>query len=214
MKTSEKKDPKNVHPGILALREILRGMRNDAQGGYDGVSKKHKFANHAYSHRGAQGLGFAKPEQLDALFALAGIVPDPIEINGSCTECIYGDATTRGDMGWAQPCCSCSRPKMTNFVSLAAVKDSALRITDDEAQLLRNAKAHEWWATGIVTVGVNDPRTSKRNKQIEHCYRIEAKMKKRDMIANCMSSRRLTRKGLRALKLHEGAGAKIGKGAA
>jgi hypothetical protein len=189
------------HPGILALREILRRMRSDDQDGYSDVGEDGKFTGTAYFS--GRGLGMATPEQLDALFDLAGIVPDPIAVNGSCSECVHGDARG-GDLGWGRPCCGCSRPKMTHFVPLASVKDSALRLTDDQAQMLGNllgrvpGEKRTWWATGIVTA---KQFSGAWNKQIDHCYRIREAMKERGLISGIDD--RVTNKGERALALHK-----------
>lgn len=181
--------------GIVVLRAILRRMRNEKQGGYHNVGPDGKFVG---TFRGSTSLPFAVAEELDALFALAGIVPEPIAVNGDCGDCIYGDARG-GDLGWGQPCCSCSRPKMTNFVPLSSLTKTAFGITDTQATLLENVKSGAWWATGIV---VAEQFSKEWQRQIALCNRVEAAMKRRVMMAEGMGGRRLTMKGLRALQMH------------
>ncbi len=96
--------------GTAALRAILKRKRDDKQGGYHGRENgKWDFIS--------SGLSGISPEEMDALFALAGIVPDEIVSKGDCKDCAAGPA----DLGWDEPCVSCSRPSMSNFVPLARV---------------------------------------------------------------------------------------------
>ncbi len=180
--------------GLAVLRAVLQRMRNEKQDGYTDC-KNGKFSGTARFI--SCGLPQATPEELDALFALAGIVPDAIESNGSCSTCVYGDARG-GNQGWDAPCCSCAHPKMTNFVALASVKDSALRLTDIEATMLDNAKERVWWATDIALPG--------DYAKLEECHRVRAQLVKRDLISSERGSMgglgRLTNKGRRALARH------------
>lgn len=178
--------------GLEALRAILKRMRNDEQNSY------HDVKNGKFSGFISRGFGQATPDELNAIFELAGIVPDGIQVNGTCKDCVFGNAGG-GDLGWAQPCCSCSRPKMTNFVPLSSLMERSFVITDHQAHFLENVKNGVWWATGIVTA---DQFSKKWNAQIQACHRTEDAMKKRDMMGESMGVRHLTRKGLKALQNH------------
>ncbi len=94
--------------GIEALRSILKRLRDDAQGGYSSYEGNGEWSFASTS------LPQTTPEQLNALFALAGLEPDVIVPKGSCGTCIF--ATNGRERGWSSPCCSCSRPLMSNFV--------------------------------------------------------------------------------------------------
>lgn len=103
----------SMEPGMKVLRKLLRSMRWDDQDGYLDIGPDGK-------HRGfvTAGLPQATPEELDTLFEFAGIVPNPIVSNGSCSTCahakvIEGKAYERG---YERPCSPCGRPKMTNYV--------------------------------------------------------------------------------------------------
>jgi len=180
--------------GMQVLRTILKRLRNKDQGGYADVGPDGKFKGHAIFV--SAGLPQATPEELDALFELAGITPDPIKVKGDCGDCVYGDAKSGGDLGWSQPCCSCSRPQMKNFVPLASITKSQLEISDTQAQLLENVKKGVWWAEGVAKKG--------ERSQLDACYRAEAGLKKRGMLVEGMHGRRITNKGERALKNHRG----------
>jgi hypothetical protein len=199
------------HPGLTALRKILRGTRDDEQGGYHDVGPDGKFAGHATFF--SMPIGFATPEQLDVIFSLAGISPDPVIAKGSCEECVFSEPQKDGsvrDLGWNRPCVSCRRPKMSSFVPLASVKNSALRLTDDEATLLTNARENLWWATGLVVV----TDLSKRSEQeFDRCSRIEARLLRRNMVVSSGGRRCLTNKGAKALALYKEKSRKKGRAA-
>lgn len=179
--------------GIEALRNVLRRLRNDAQGGYDNVS------GGRFLH--ATSLSMVSAAELDQLFALAGIKPDEIKINGDCKSCCWGDARG-GDLGWANPCCGCSRPKMTNFVPLAGLTKQTLSLTAIQASFLINVQQGVWWATGIVTA---KQFSAEWNRQLERCYRIQVAVEARGlMVDGALGGRRLTNKGLRALHTYLG----------
>lgn len=92
--------------GITALRNVLLRLRSEKQDGYPSLYKgKWSFVT--------TGLPQTTPEELDALFELAGIVPDEIEPLGSCKDCMY--AKNGHSRGWDRPCSSCAHPRMTNF---------------------------------------------------------------------------------------------------
>lgn len=95
-----------VQAARTALRDGLRALRWDTQGGYPG--------------RRGDGWDFAglsvvfTPDQLDALFALAGLVADEIKPVGPCQDCVNADDGR--ERGWAPPCRSCEHPFHSNFV--------------------------------------------------------------------------------------------------
>ena len=199
----QKKQTIAEHPGIAVLRGLFRSMRREDQDGYDDV-KDGKFVGFI-----ARPVGSASPDEMNALFDLAGIVPDAIEPSGSCETCVFGvplpDGRT-GTLGWSRPCCSCAAPKLTEFVPLARVRDSALKLKEDEAIFLENARDDRWWATDIVTA--SEEESARRQKQFKRCYRIESAMQKRALADSSVYGRRLTNKGARALLLHRSKGKK------
>jgi hypothetical protein len=104
------------HPGITAVRDLLRAMRLDEQGGYLGRGPDGTW------HFGSMGLGQVTPDQLDALFDLVDLVPEPIVSLGHCRDCLFSKPykSKDGQIGWAErgysnPCSPCKRPKMSNF---------------------------------------------------------------------------------------------------
>lgn len=114
-----KREPKlflNVLPsreevGLAALRQVLRSMRDDEQDGYTDVGPDGRFAGHArFVSCGVQ----VTPEQLDALFGLAGITPDPVVLLGHCSDCQHArpDGTSRG---WSEPCVGCKGSSHDRF---------------------------------------------------------------------------------------------------
>lgn len=90
---------------MLVIRRALREMRWDGQGGYS-------------SRRGGKwdfvstSIGQFTPDELDTLFAFAGIVPDEIEIVGVCADCANSD--NGHERGYSPPCSSCLRPSHIN----------------------------------------------------------------------------------------------------
>lgn len=95
--------------GIATLRRLLRSMRWHDQGGYVSRSDgKWDFVS--------TGLPQTTPEDLDELFALAGIEPDEVVPKGNCFHCKHAreDGSERG---YDQPCCSCTRPYHSHFVA-------------------------------------------------------------------------------------------------
>jgi hypothetical protein len=95
------------------LRAVLKRARWDEQGGYPSLTDgKWDFIS--------SGLPQASPAEWDALFRLAGIVPDEIVSNGSCAQCAH--AVNGHERGYRQPCNTCARPKMTNFKPIAVVR--------------------------------------------------------------------------------------------
>lgn len=173
---------------LKILRELLRRMRNTAQDGYQDVIDGKFEREHP--------LPVATRDELNALFSLAGLVPDGIRVNGTCATCVFG-GEDGGDQGWADPCCSCSRPKMMNFVPLAKVRASALRLTKTQAIYLSNVHAKRWWATGIATAADGD---DDRRRQLDSCYRARDAAVKADMVRESLGYASLTNKGLLALR--------------
>lgn len=103
-----REDRKRLTKGLAALRRVLRAMRWHDQGGY--VSRdngKWSFVS--------TGLPQTTPEELDALFAMAGIEPDEIVVKGACFHCKHArdDGSERG---YENPCSPCKRPYHSNFV--------------------------------------------------------------------------------------------------
>lgn len=97
---------------LEALRAVLRRQRDDDQGGYSSFGRDGKW------HFISSALGGIEPDEMAALFELAGIEPDAIVSKGSCGDC--GHAVKKNgrwsERGWEPPCVSCKRPRMSNFV--------------------------------------------------------------------------------------------------
>lgn len=96
------------HPGVAALRGLLRTMYRPEQGG--GIPLRSPEGRWLFS---AIGLGTVTAEQLDALFDLAGLVPKAVEQRGSCRDCRW--AKNGKSRGYTYPCSPCTRPWMSNF---------------------------------------------------------------------------------------------------
>jgi len=101
--------------GMEVLRTVLKRMRWDSQDGYPSYLGDGKWAFVS------TGLPQVSPEELNTLFAFAGIVPDEIVPIGHCDTCkfgvLYGEGKGKAqERGYAQPCSPCGRPKMTNYV--------------------------------------------------------------------------------------------------
>lgn len=181
------------HPGIKVLRRAITGMRNDEQGGYDG------FRNGRWERDRVFGVDVSTAD-MAALCDLAGVVPDEIKINGHCEDCVHADDD--GDEGgWRQPCCSCSRPKMTNFVPLSTLTKRRRTIdSEDERQLLVNYRSgmRVWWGTGIVHTSYGEPGHS---KSMERLRAMAERLKARGLISDgAMHGRRLLIPGKLALE--------------
>lgn len=103
-----------IQAARAAVRRILTDMRWDNQGGYasrwDG---KWNFVSTA--------LGQWTPEEVDALFAFAGMTADEIDVVGDCADC--ANSHEGNERGYSAPCVSCLRPSHINhFVPLKDVK--------------------------------------------------------------------------------------------
>jgi len=98
------------------LRRVLLDQRWDNQGGYSGRHDgKWNFVS--------SSIGQVEPKELDTLFAFAGIVPDEIEIIGTCADCANSD--NGHERGYAAPCSDCLRPShINNFVPRENLKRS------------------------------------------------------------------------------------------
>lgn len=127
-------DRARLTKGLAVLRRILRAMRWHDQGGYrawdDG---KWSFVS--------TSLPQTTPEELDALFSLAGIEPDEIVPKGNCFHCEHArdDGTERG---YDRPCVSCSRPYLSNFVPASRLTmEARFRRPLDELRHARSEKA-------------------------------------------------------------------------
>ncbi len=98
--TRTPKPPANVlsplEAGIEVIRRLLKTMRWDEQGGYVMYKGGGKWSGVG------MGLGTVTPDELNALFAMAGMEPDVIEAKGSCSTCAFAQ---RGqERGWSTPC--------------------------------------------------------------------------------------------------------------
>jgi hypothetical protein len=99
-----------THPGIKALRRILKRMRWDDQGGYP------SYAGNGEWHFSSTSLPQTTPTELNQLFALAGIEPDVIKSKGACSDCAHAMAyrdesglVTYQEQGYKGPCSPCLR---------------------------------------------------------------------------------------------------------
>jgi hypothetical protein len=108
------------HPGIGALRRVLTALRDDEQGGYHGTEGGLFSAGSAPLTM--RSPGYFTPHELDNLFDLVGVKPNDIVPLGECSTCRFD-----GTDVWAQPCVSCSQPRMTNFVPAAKLKRKSAR---------------------------------------------------------------------------------------
>lgn len=97
--------------GRALLRKILMRARWDNQGGFPSYLGEGEWAFIE------TGLPSVTPEELNALHAFAGIVPDKIVPIGSCGTCKF--AKDGHERGWEAPCVSCRRPKMSNYEPLS-----------------------------------------------------------------------------------------------
>lgn len=100
--------PAVEHPGLAALRRALTCMRSEEQGGYPDYLGVGKWLSSSATLR-------VTSAELNELFALAGVEPDPVAPLGDCIECVHSaDGKPRS---WLPPCGGCARPRMTNFKS-------------------------------------------------------------------------------------------------
>ena len=109
---------RDIAHGIEVLRTVLKRGRTDDQGGYHSYSKTKGWLFVT------GGLPQATPEEWDALFALAGLVPDEIVSLGECKDCkhskVFKDGS-RGERGYEGLCSPCKRPRMSNFEPLVTI---------------------------------------------------------------------------------------------
>lgn len=104
---------------LKIVRRLLRAMRWDVQGGYP---SRHRGMWHFVS----TGLGQVTPDELDKLFAFAGVTPDEIEVAGDCSDC--ANSANGRERGYVAPCVSCLRPShINNFVPIDKLKRSKSR---------------------------------------------------------------------------------------
>ena len=92
--------------GMEALRGVLIRMRSERQDGYNCYSGEGNW------HFSSTGLS-VYPEELNALFDMAGITPDEIQSLGKCKDCIH--SLNGRERGYDMPCCKCLRPKHDLF---------------------------------------------------------------------------------------------------
>ncbi len=101
-------DEDTLRTGVKTLRKILRRMRWDDQGGYSSYKGDGKWSFASTS------MGQVEGDELNDLFAMAGIEPDVIETKGLCEDCVF---SVKGqERGYSAPCCQCSRPRHSHFV--------------------------------------------------------------------------------------------------
>ncbi len=108
--------------GLEVLRTVLKRLRSDDQGGYISYEGNGKWSFVSTS------LPQTTPEELNALFELAGIVPDVIVPKGSCEDCANAKVLPDGrrvERGYAGPCSPCKRPIMSNFVPITKKRRTA-----------------------------------------------------------------------------------------
>jgi len=134
---------------LHALRTVLKRRRSDEQGGYMGRRDgRWDFTASSLT---------VKAEELDALFEFAGITPDEIQPLGDCNRCIhaiFGVFQERAfERGYDDPCGSCLRPKMSNFVPVTSLTRRQLRLSSTQRHILANIKAGRWWGSGFGPFG-------------------------------------------------------------
>lgn len=111
------------HPGVDALREILSRWFSPKQGGgISGLGRDGRW------HFVSAGLGQATAEQIDALFALAGLEPKPVEPRGACADCRW--AKDGRERGYAFPCGPCTRPWHSSFEPVSGEPPDGLGLVD------------------------------------------------------------------------------------
>lgn len=101
-------DPPVSNPGITTLRRILQRFYDPKQGG--GILG---YRSDGSWGEGLHGLGVASSDELNALFALAGLVPRPVEVRGPCQTCRW--ARHGYERGHTLPCNTCTRPWHSNY---------------------------------------------------------------------------------------------------
>jgi hypothetical protein len=87
------------------IQRVLIDMRSKEQGGYTSLS------DGAWCFV-STSLGQFTANELDALFAFAGIVPDEVEVVGSCADC--ANSNDGHERGYSKPCVMCLRPSHIN----------------------------------------------------------------------------------------------------
>jgi len=101
------------HPGIEALRTVLKRLRWDNQHGYPCYKGNGEWAFVSTA------IGPATPDELNALFNLADLVPDVIVPLGECSNCEHAHELSdkKGHvLGYGSPCNSCAHPYHNHFV--------------------------------------------------------------------------------------------------
>lgn len=96
---------REIRDARAVLQRVLFDMRSPEQGGYLSRTRgKWDFVS--------SSLGQLTPDELDALFAFAGIEPDEIEVVGSCWNC--ANSKDGRERGYERPCLTCLRPSHIN----------------------------------------------------------------------------------------------------
>jgi len=106
---SLREDRAKLTKGLAALRKLLRAMRSHHLGGYMSYNGAGKWSF------ATTGMAQTTPEDLNVLFAFAGIEPDEIKPLGSCFRCQHAkiDGSRRG---WDMPCAACNGARLNKFV--------------------------------------------------------------------------------------------------
>jgi hypothetical protein len=171
------------------LHTMLRRLRDDAQDGYSDVADGKFVAGAVIS---------ATPEELNTIFRLVGVVPDAIVPLGDCSKCVHAESNGQ-DSRWDEPCKSCKRPRMTNFVPVSSLTKKALTVSKIERVLLTNARDGNWWAYSIV---MNENVSKKKRKSQLACgKKVKAHLEMRGLLRRKGADQcRLTMKGRLALE--------------
>lgn len=100
------------------LATVLRRLRWDDQGGYPSYYGDDRWGFVS------TGLPQTTPDELNALFRLAGVVPDEIVPLGSCDTCVF--SREGRERGYEQPCGPCKRPLHSKWKPLYSERDVQL----------------------------------------------------------------------------------------
>lgn len=104
-----KPDDKLTEAVRTMIRDILVQYRNKEQDGYL------DYRDGKWSHDIAILRSLISSDEMNTLFAFAGIVPDPVVPLGSCGTCRFAVDVKGNNRGWGRPCSSCSMPKHSNW---------------------------------------------------------------------------------------------------
>lgn len=96
-----------VMKGLAVLKRVLKKLRWDNQHGFPGYRGGGRW------NFVSTGLPSVNPDELNALFAAVGVVPDVILPKGACRDCRF--AVNGHEQGYRGPCLRCTRPYHSNF---------------------------------------------------------------------------------------------------